>query len=65
MSDNYLDSAVDVSFSFLRKTNRMLIVNDKDDSFFHSFYSRYKVCHIALVGSDFESVPYQPRIFCN
>lgn len=58
MQENHLDVAVNTAFNFLRKTNRMLIVNDKDDLFFHRFYDKYKVCHIALVGSDFDSVPF-------
>lgn len=62
MQEGYLDIATNVAFNYLRKTNRMMIVSDKEDSFFHTFYNKYKVCHISLVGSDFESVPFQKRI---
>lgn len=62
----YLDVIVNVAFSYLRKTNRMLIVNDKEDEFFHSFFNKYKVCNISLIGSDYESIPYnKKRICCN
>lgn len=58
MSPNYTEMAREIAFSQLKKTNKMLIVNDKDDEFFSSFYNKYKVCHISLVGSVFESIPY-------
>lgn len=49
MQENYNDVAVNVAFNYLKKTNRMMIVNDKDDVFFHSFFDKYKVCNICLV----------------
>lgn len=54
----YLDMAVNVAFNYLTVNNKMLIVNDKDDDFFHTFFNKYKVCHISLIGSPFESLPY-------
>lgn len=63
---SHVSKAVQLAFNYLRKTNRMLIVNDKDDNFFHSFFTKYKVCNISLLGSDFESIPYsRQRICCN
>ena len=38
MQENYLDVAANVAFNYLTKTNRMLIVNDKNDSFFDTFF---------------------------
>lgn len=64
MTESYLDVAVELAFNYLKTTNKMLIVNDKEDSFFHRFFNKYKVCHISLVGSDFDSIPYTTRIFC-
>lgn len=55
---NLHEIASEVAFSCLKKTNKMMIINDKDDVFFHTFYDKYKVCHITLVGSIFESTPY-------
>lgn len=46
---NLHEIASEVAFSCLKKTNRMMIINDKDDVFFHTFYEKYKVCHITLV----------------
>lgn len=56
----YMNVAVNVAFNYLTKHNRMLIVNDKEDTFFHTFFNKYKVCHILLVGSPFESIPFSP-----
>ena len=58
MKENYTEIAREVAFNLLKKTNKLLIVNDKDDEFFTSFFNKYKVCHIALVGSVFDSMPY-------
>ena len=58
MKENYTEIARELVFNSLKKTNKLLIVNDKDDEFFTSFYNKYKVCHICLVGSVFESIPY-------
>lgn len=58
-NDNYLNIISDLVFSYLIKTNYLLIVNDKDDMFFHTFFNKYKVCHIRLIGSPFESIPYK------
>lgn len=49
MSSEYIEEAVELAFNYLRKTNKLLIINDKKDSFFHSFYNKYKVCDILLV----------------
>ena len=49
MQENLIEVAVNVAFNYLKKTNRMMIVNDKDDVFFHNFFDKYKVCHICLV----------------
>ena len=38
MNENYLELAREVTFNYLTKTNRLLIVNDKDDMFFHTFF---------------------------
>ncbi len=62
MQENYLDVAANVAFNYLTKTNRMLIINDKNDSFFDTFFDKFKVCHILLVGSDFNSVPFEKRL---
>ena len=64
MHEQYLNEASHIAFNFLKKTNRMMIINDKEDGFFHTFTDQYKVCHITLVGSDFESLPYQKRTLC-
>lgn len=63
-NENYLETAREVCFNYLSKTNRMLIVNDKDDMFFHTFFNKYKVCNITLIGSVFESLPYNKRLLC-
>lgn len=57
MSD-YLKMAVESSFNYLRKTNRLLIVNDKEDAFFHAFTSKYKVCPVLLIGSEYMDIPH-------
>lgn len=59
MSDIHLDAVREIAFNYLRKTNRMLLVNDKGDQFFHHFDSKYKVCNVLLIGSDYESIPYK------
>lgn len=58
MYDNTLKAVREIAFNYLVKTNRLLIINDKDDSFFHCFDSKYKVCHSLLIGSDYEDIPY-------
>ena len=65
MNENYLNLAKEITFNYLTKTNRLLIVNDKDDMFFHTFFVKYNVCYISLIGSVFESIPYTKRFFCN
>lgn len=44
-----LDILREMAFNYLRKTNRMLIINDKQDKFFHSFNNKYKVNHVLLI----------------
>lgn len=56
---NIYDYVSDIVFSRLLKTNRLMIINDKDDEFFHSFYNAYKVCNISLIGSVFEDIPWK------
>lgn len=63
-NESYLETAREVAFNYLSSTNRLLIVNDKDDMFFHTFFNKYKVCHISLIGSVFESLPFNKRFFC-
>lgn len=58
MSKDFLNATRDVAFNYLRKTNRMLIINDKEDSFFHNFNDKYKVCNTLLVGSDYDDIPW-------
>ena len=41
MQENYLDVAANVAFNYLTKTNRMLIINDKNDSFFDTFFDKF------------------------
>lgn len=59
MSKDYLNAIREIAFNYLRKTNRLLIINDKEDSFFHNFNDRYKVCNTLLVGSDYDSIPWR------
>jgi len=59
MSKEYLDATREIAFNYLRKTNRMLIINDKEDSFFHNFNDKYKVCNTLLVGSDYDDIPWR------
>lgn len=59
MSISTLDASRELAFNYLRKTNRLLIINDKDDSFFHNFNNKYKVCNTLLVGSDYEDIPWR------
>ena len=59
MSKDYLDATREVAFNYLRKTNRLLIINDKEDSFFHNFNDKYKVCNTLLVGSDYDNIPWR------
>lgn len=54
---NYLNIATEIAFNYLRNTNKLLIINDKKDGFFHTFYNKYKVCDILLVGNEFDSIP--------
>lgn len=49
MEENYADFATNVAFNYLKKTNKLMIVNDKDDMFFTNFFNKYKLCHISLV----------------
>ncbi len=49
MQENFLELASSVAFNYLKKTNKMMIVNDKDDLFFNYFFNKYKICHISLV----------------
>lgn len=58
MSTEYLNATREVAFNYLRKTNKLLIINDKDDEFFHTFDDKYKVCNTLLIGSDYEDIPY-------
>lgn len=51
--ENYNQIATTVAFNYLKKTNRLMIVNDKDDVFFHTFFNQYKICHITLVRKCF------------
>ncbi len=59
MSKEYLDATREIAFNYLRKSNRMLIINDKEDAFFHNFNDRYKVCNTLLVGSDYDDIPWR------
>ena len=59
MTKDYLNAATEVAFNYLRKTNRLLIINDKEDNFFHTFNTKYKVCPVLLVGSDYDSTPWK------
>lgn len=59
MSQKYLCAAREVAFNYLRKTNNLLIINDKEDSFFHCFNNKYKVCNTFLVGSDYGDIPWR------
>jgi len=53
MQENHNNTLVNVAFNYLKKTNKMMIVNDKDDLFFNSFFNKYKICHIYLVRKCF------------
>ena len=59
MSKDYLDATKELAFNYLRKTNRLLIINDKEDAFFHNFNERYKVCNTLLIGSDYDDIPWE------